>query len=166
MTLRQTNGRSWSTWKRSTHISIISICRPSFRENLMLICRCVGLWAGCWWIGRSTLTLSWTLELLRNSNQCFASSNCVLQSYKTPNCVQLLDCHQTWLWPSTFVQCADLKKSLFILTTVATARWCSILSCNDNKYRNDVTLYLLTNVGCNQKGEKIHKSKSTLSIRI
>ena len=44
MTLRQTNGRSWSTWKRSTHISIISICRPSFRENLMLISNVADVW--------------------------------------------------------------------------------------------------------------------------
>ena len=36
----------------------------NFRENSMFTCtcRCVVLLAGCWWIGRSTLTPSWILN--------------------------------------------------------------------------------------------------------
>ena len=125
-------------------------CSPALAD-VWFCWRGAGGSAGPLWHRVGSLT-----QQLRSFNQCLASNHRLLQT--TPNCLQLMDCHQTWSWPSTFVQCADLKKSLFILTTVATARWCSILSCNDNKYRNNVTLYLL-------KGKRIHKFKSTLNIR-
>ena len=107
----------------------------------------MALWAGSWWIVRFTLTPSWILELPRvvdpaetgsTLNQRFASTP--PSAPETPNCVHLLDCHQ--LLCNVLIS----NKSLFILTTVATARWCSILSCNDNKYRNNVTLYLLPGI--------------------
>ena len=155
--------KGWHTFSEG---KIILISRPSFRESLTLPL------ADVWLCGRGSGGSASPLWHRVGRLNCFVRpTNALLpptvcsSHIKTPNCVQLLDCHQTWSWPSTFVQCADLKKSLFILTTVATARWCSILSCNDNKYRNNVTLYLLTNVGCNQKGERIHKSKSMLNIR-
>ena len=109
MTLRRTNGQSWSTWKRWSFDAALSCCSPQ-------CCRCAGSWAECWLTDRFTLTTSPSRE---------NSSNC-----------RILLRHLDWQLVCNVL----ISKSLFILTTVATTRcWCSILSCNDNKYQSNVT---------------------------
>ena len=109
MTLRRTNGQSWSTWKRWSFDAALSCCSPQCY-------RCAALWAECWLTDRFTLTTSPSRE---------NSSNC-----------RILLRHLDWQLVCNVL----ISKSLFILTTVATTRcWCSILSCNDNKYQSNVT---------------------------